>query len=347
MHEIETLVDARADPGRARARAVSRGALPPIVGRGRLPRRARRAGRRRERPEASVAIEFMPGALAVQVDDDGDGAPLARRGRGRSPPRSAAGSAAVPARAVPGAGVAADRRPAAVSRSAAQQRVERGPARAAAPDRAEHRAPQRRLGDVAHGDRRLAVGAHEVGQQRHRLTVARPARAASAGRRSGGARRARTRRARGRRGSSARRSGCGALPIAHAVVAQRGQRHRARRSAASGCSTGSISRNCSSTSGSRSSRGSGGRGRNGYSSPSTRSRLPSASAGIDASGSMSVTSTRSAGCSALSRAQRGREQVQAGGLDRRHAQRAGDLLGGGLRGRPRPPRRARAARRCA
>src|SRR5829696_217445 len=47
--------------------------IPPVVGRGayRVVRDALAAAR--AATEASVAIEFMPGALAVQVDDDGGG----------------------------------------------------------------------------------------------------------------------------------------------------------------------------------------------------------------------------------------------------------------------------------
>ena len=246
-----------------------------------------------------MAIEFMPGALAVQVDDDGAGSDLdeAARARGRAR-RRAHGRAG--AGRLPGAGVAADRRPAAVSRSAARSALSAG--RRALPRRI---APNtvRRSGASATSrttTRRLAVGAHEVGQQRHGLTVGdqreqhqqvvgavahvglEPAeRAAGADRQLGVvavglADRPRRRRAARRAAPGRRRPPADGRPAASGGTAPR--------SAARGRAAGPARA-----------------GRKGYSSPSTRSRLPSASAGIDVSGSASVTSTRSAGCSADSR----------------------------------------------
>ncbi len=236
------------EPGRrgarCRWRSSARGEprrLPPIVGRGAY-RVVRDALDARRATEASVAIEFMPGALAVQVDDDGDGAATSTR----SPTLAAALGGGLQGRPaagrLQGAGVASDRRPAAVSRSAARSALSAGPPRAAAPDRAEHRPAQRRLGDVAHDD------AEARGRRARGRAAAsppdrwRPARAASAGRWSGGGRRARTRPARGRRGSSARRSGCRPCrrPTASSRNAASGT---GPPSAASGCPAGSITRN--------------------------------------------------------------------------------------------------------
>ncbi len=68
MHGIENLVDAAGIPVALERRGEPR-RLPPVVGRGgyRVGRDALDAAR-----SASVAIEFMPGALAVQIDADGE-----------------------------------------------------------------------------------------------------------------------------------------------------------------------------------------------------------------------------------------------------------------------------------
>ena len=69
MHGIENLVEEASFPVALERRGEPR-RLPPVVGRGayRVVRDALHAAR-----AASVAIEFMPGALAVQVDADGEG----------------------------------------------------------------------------------------------------------------------------------------------------------------------------------------------------------------------------------------------------------------------------------
>ncbi|HEX6020866.1 MAG TPA: hypothetical protein VFZ00_02640 [Solirubrobacter sp.] len=72
MDVIENLLDEAGIPVAIEHRGEPR-RLPPVVGRGayRVIRDALRAAR-----SASVAIEFMPGALAVQVDADGEGRDL-------------------------------------------------------------------------------------------------------------------------------------------------------------------------------------------------------------------------------------------------------------------------------
>ena len=69
MHGIENLLDEAGIPVALERRGEPR-RLPPVVGRGayRVVRDALHAAR-----AASVAIEFMPGALAVQIDADGEG----------------------------------------------------------------------------------------------------------------------------------------------------------------------------------------------------------------------------------------------------------------------------------
>jgi signal transduction histidine kinase len=75
LHEIETLIDTAAMPV-AIDRAGEPRRVPHIVDRGayRVVRAA--LDRASEATEATVAIEYMPGALAVQVDHDGCGAEL-------------------------------------------------------------------------------------------------------------------------------------------------------------------------------------------------------------------------------------------------------------------------------
>ena len=92
MHGIENLIDEAAIPVALERRGEPR-RLPPVVGRGAY-RVVRDALACRVATAASVAIEFMPGALAVQVDDDGDGAATSTRSR-RWRRRSAAGSTSV------------------------------------------------------------------------------------------------------------------------------------------------------------------------------------------------------------------------------------------------------------
>jgi hypothetical protein len=72
MHEIESLVGEAPFPVALERRGEPR-KLPAVVGRGafRVVRAALDGA-----AKASVAIEFMPGALAVQIDADGDGRDL-------------------------------------------------------------------------------------------------------------------------------------------------------------------------------------------------------------------------------------------------------------------------------
>ena len=192
------------------------------------------------------------------------------------------------------------------------QRVERRPARAAAADRAEHGAGQRRLGDVAGDDGRLAVGAHEVGQQRHRLAV--------------GDQREQHQQVVGavadvgleaaeRAAGADRQLAVVAVVLADRprLVAQRGERDRPAARGQRVARRGSIDPEAAPrSSGSRSSRGSGGRGRNGYWSPSTRSSVPERERRHRRL-RLGVGRPRRAAPDARrrSRAQRGREQVQA------------------------------------
>ena len=73
MYGIENLVDDATIPVALERRGEPR-RLPPVVGRGayRVVRDALAAAS----TAATVAIEFMPGALAVQIDGDGDGRDL-------------------------------------------------------------------------------------------------------------------------------------------------------------------------------------------------------------------------------------------------------------------------------
>ena len=104
-----------------------------------------------------MAIEYMPGALVVQVDDDGRcsreleelaelaaalGGGLTRRAGRRAASGCGRGFRPKASRRIP---------------QGRSQRVERGPARAAAADRAEDGAGERGLGDVA-GDGATARG---------------------------------------------------------------------------------------------------------------------------------------------------------------------------------------------
>ena len=100
MHGIENLLDEAGIPVALERRGEPR-RLPPVVGRGAY-RVVRDALACRGAP-ASVAIEFMPGALAVQVDADGERL-RPRRGRRRWRPRSAAGSGRCRGRAGSGCG---------------------------------------------------------------------------------------------------------------------------------------------------------------------------------------------------------------------------------------------------
>ena len=144
-----------ADPGRARARAASRGALPAVVGRG-----AYRVVRDALATPTATGRRWRSSSCRARwpcrSTHDGDGrdldevAELAAALGGGLTAASRAGR-------LPGAGVAADRRPAAVSRSAARSALSAGPPRAAAADRAEDRAraaaPRRRRGSTTDGSR--------------------------------------------------------------------------------------------------------------------------------------------------------------------------------------------------